>query len=274
MIYETEEQVTNLLSDIPRLPIRENQITVDDVRVIKLREGHLIFFDDYERILEQGGPLLAQVIHKYGIDPDKLGLIVDEVRLIRKPHLCKIAKNACPSGKLFIRRINTARTTKLAEEALEYFYENGDSSKFDAFVEGTLGDGMAKIGKAFGQGVGRAAAQQGKQFKKDAISTAKKGALGLAVLGTASYLAGKKASQMVDDDARKHPAYRSQLIAKLRTLRGLLPKYEGKYARADRLSYEQKGILGKMIHKIKAAIKAITFRLRHMMTGDVYYWKK
>ena len=72
MIYETKQPLVDLLSDIPRLPIGENHITVDDVRVIKLGEGHLIFFDDYERILEEGGSLLAQVVHKCPIRNGKL----------------------------------------------------------------------------------------------------------------------------------------------------------------------------------------------------------
>jgi hypothetical protein len=280
VLIETIDETKNssILSDLPHLCQEDVELHSDQIRIFKRNNGEaLIFFEDYERLSEENPQLLVKVIHENGLDPDKIGFLIDESTLLwERSRLCRIARNATPRKKLFIRPLNTRHTTKMIREALFHLQETGDESMFDNYINE---DSIKSILQSFGKGFGKGAVGQGEkevaQIKKDVKSGAKKVAIGAALIGGTGYALNKIASKYADDDARKHPAYRSELIKKLRSLTGLLPEYEGKYARADRLSYQQKGIIGKIIHKIKAAIKAIKFKLAHLRgSTNPYYWEK
>ena len=100
-----------------------------------------------------------------------------------------------------------------------------------------------------------------REVKADISSTAKKGA---ALLGTL-YVGKKIADHIADSDARKPRWQRSELIKKLRVLAGKKAEYESKYERAEREHLENKGIIGKILWKIKTAIRKLTDKLHSMI---------
>ena len=99
-------------------------------------------------------------------------------------------------------------------------------------------------------------------MKADLKSGAVKTGLALGGIYGAKKLINWATKKYADEDAKKHPDDRSMLIKKLRILRGKLPEYESKYQRAEREKWENRGIIGKIIYKIKTAIANILHKLK------------
>ena len=263
MIYSIDQP--SILDSMGRLAPRD--MTIEEARIIEGVDGiPYIFLDDYISLIEAGKE--SQIYSRYHINLEDLHYIVDEARIINNPHYLKSRGKYINKSKLSIRPLNTRHTTKIAEEALAFFEEYDDPTLFDQFIneeenaEIHFVKNAAIKGATSGlrDGIKQQAAKVKSDIKNDLKKTAKRGAL---LVGT--LYAGKKiADHIADQDARKPNYLRSDLIKKLRVLRGKLPEYESKYERAEREHWENKGIIGKISWKIKAAIKKITDKLKGM----------
>lgn len=254
-----------LINKLPRL----NSIDFD-VTKVRLQEISnditLIFFDDFEQLSESN---LASVILHYNLDPDKVGLVIDEVKIIKDPYIYKKAKYVINPSKVYIRPIHTHHLSRMVENSIQEYIETNSWESFDRIVRNntfTISEDAVKWGlrrsskivpivKNFVQNT----LQNSKEhYKEKASQLGKTAALvggGLA----ATYLATDHYStQYANKDYAAPPQERSQLIATLRTLTGKFSAYESEY---DRANEARKGILRKILDKIKATIRAIRNKL-------------
>ena len=271
-IFNITQPRISILESIERLPIEETIIKPEMVRVQEAQGLQLVFFKDYQRILEAGDTAFLQVINRNGLDIDRVGIVIEEVDAINHPHYLNDAKHYVNPKKVYIRPMSTKRGKKLLEEAIAHFELYDDPTLFDQFLETTITEGelLDNMMNAVKGGLKKGAEEEAIRQKDRLISDAKSGAKKVAIAGLGLLAANKIASHFTkkyaDEDARKHPYERSELIKKLRILRGKLPEYESKYQKAEREKWENRGIIGKIIYKIKIAISNIMARLR-MMTA-------
>ena len=269
-IFNVTQNPTNILESMERLPIDETRVLPELVRVQEAHGLQLVFFKDYERILEAGDAAFLQMVNRNKLDIDRIGLVLEEVDVIDHPHYLNDAKHYVNPKKVYIRPMNTKRSKKLLEEAIAHFELYDDPTLFDRFVESPILEGemidkmVGAIKGGFEKGDKEEAIRQKDRLIKDTKSGAKKVALAGLGLFAINKLASHFTKKYADEDARKHPYERSELIQKLRVLRGKLPEYESKYQKAEREKWENRGILGKIIYKIKVAISNIIARLRRM----------
>jgi hypothetical protein len=253
----------SVLDSLPRLEYHD--ISIEEARLIEGLDGTVyIFLDDYVSLVESGRESL--IYSHYHVDPSKLGVIVDEVRLINNPHYLKSKKKYIKNTKVSIRPLNTKHQTRLIEDAISFYEQYQDFTLFDQFInEDHLDDLRNSVAQGITDGIKSEVYKQAHrvkgEVKADLSSTAKKGA---ALLGTL-YLGKKIADHVADSDARKPRWQRSELIKKLRVLAGKKAEYESKYERAEREHWENKGIIGKILWKIKAAIRKLTDKLHSMI---------
>ena len=253
----------SVLDSLPRMQYRD--MTIEEARLIESLDGTVyIFLDDYISLVESGKEAL--IYSHYHVDPSKLGVIVDEVRLINNPHYLRNKKKYIKNTKVSIRPLNTKHHTKLIEDAISFYEQYQDFTLFDQFINES---DMEDLKNGFVHGITSAIRSevpkqinQAKREAKDNLKrTAKQGA---ALLGTL-YVGKKIADHVADNDAKKPRWQRSELIKKLRVLAGKKAEYESKYERAEREHWENKGIIGKILWKIKAAIRKLTDKLHSML---------
>ena len=258
--------------NLTRLFPSETNIIPEMVRIQESHGLQLIFFKDYERVLESGGIVFAQMINRNGLDIDRIGLVLEEIDVINNPHTLNDAKHYVNPKRVYIRPMNTKKGRKMLEDALEQFEKFGDETLFENFVnlplnENSIRDVAAGFGVGMAQGVKNGVKDNVKQVKQDVKSGIKKAGLVAGGMLAANAIASHYANKYADEDARKHPDDRSDLIKKLRILRGKLPEYESKYQRAEREKWENRGIIGKIIYKIKTAIANILHKLKRATIG-------
>jgi hypothetical protein len=253
----------SVLDYLPRLEYQE--MSIEEARLIEGLDGTTyIFLDDYITLVESGRENL--IYTHYHIDPSKLGFIVDEARLINHPHYLKNRKKYVKNTKVSIRPLNTRHHTKLIEEAIAFYEQYHDFTLFDQFVNEDNIDFVKDVAfstaaDVLKKKIPQVMEQKKQEAKDDLKKTAKRGAM----LAGALYLGKKAADYYADNDARKPKEQRSSLIAKLRVLKGKQAEYESKYEKAE---YNKKGIIGKIIWKIKAAIKKILSKLKSMISRE------
>lgn len=264
-IFGITTRPSTILYDLERLPYSESCLKPELVRVQEAQGLQLVFYRDFKRIMEAGDSSFLQMVNRNKLDIDRVGIVIEEVDVIDHPHYLNDAKHYVNPKKVYIRPMNTKKGRKLLEDALNRFELYNDPTLFDHFVSSsTLAeDGMVD---AITQGIKKGTEQGWKRHKEEIKSSIKsiglKAALAAGGLYAANQIVSGYTKQYADEDARKHPYERSDLIRKLRMLRGKLPEYESKYQRAEREKWENRGIIGKIIYKIKTAIANILIRLR------------
>ena len=270
-IFNITQTPTNILESMERLSADEVRIIPEMVRIQEAQGLQLIFFKDYERIMEAGDTAFLQMVNKNNLDIDRIGIVLEEVDVIDNPHCLNDAKHYVNPKKVYIRPMNTTRSKKFLEQAIAHFELHNDPTFFDYFVETPIleGDMIDKMVDAIKGGFKKGAKDEAIRQKDRLIDDAKSGAKKVALAGLGLLAINKLASHFTkkyaDEDARKHPYERSELIKKLRVLRGKLPDYESKYQKAEREKWENRGILGKIVYKIKVAISNIIARLRKLI---------
>lgn len=249
-----------------------------DPDLIRVQEAHglqLIFYKDYLRLMQESDSSFLRVIHKNNLDIDKVGLIIEEIDFVNNPRCISDAKHYINPKKVYIRPMSTKKHRKVLEDTLEYFEKYNDSTKFDIFIETPLHEtelafGPGNMVTAIGNGARRGAQKAIENHKEDVIKRAKsvaaKTALAAGGLYAINKIAGHYTRKLADEDARKHPDDRSELIKKLRILKGKLPEYESKYQRAEREKWANRGVIGRIIYKIKMAISNIMHKLKKMIS--------
>lgn len=265
-VFVTEERQPSLLDSMERLPYREACIDPNQVRVQESNGLQLVFFKDYQRVVEEGDTAFLQMVNRNGLDVDKIGIVLEEVDAINNPHYLNDAKHYVNPKKVYIRPMNTKRGRKMLETAIAHFELYDDPTLFDQFLDEPILEGARM--DAFVGGVKKGAQDEAKYQKDKLVHDVKSGAKKVAMVAGGLYALNKVASHFTkkyaDEDAKKHPYERSELIKKLRVLRGKLPEYESKYQRAEREKWENRGIIGKVIYRIKTAISNIMARLRQL----------
>lgn len=264
-IFDIPEPEPSILDSIQRIPYTESSIDPKQVRVQEAHGLQLVFFKDYQRIMESSSYTFLQMVNSNNLDVDRVGIVLEEVDVINNPHYLTDAKHYVNPKKLYIRPMNTKRGKKLLETAILHLEMYGDPSLFDQFVEKPLSllenERIDSLIDGLNRGLKSGVDHQKEELAKSAKSAAKKA----AVVAGGIYAINKAASHFTqkyaDEDARKHPFKRSDLIKKLRILRGKLPEYESKYQRAEREKWANRGVIGKIIYKIKTAISNIRARL-------------
>lgn len=265
-IFVMEERQPSLLDSIQRLPYSEACIDPNQVRVQESHGLQLVFFKDYQRVLEEGDTAFLRMVNRNGLDVDRIGLVLEEVDVINNPHYLNDAKHYVNPKKVYIRPMNTKRGRQMLESAIAHFELYDDPTLFDQFLDGPLLEGENL--NAFIGGLKKGAKEEAKYQKDKLVHDVKSGAKKVGAAAVGLYALNKVASHFTkkyaEEDAQKHPYERSELIKKLRILRGKLPEYESKYQRAEREKWENRGVIGRIIYRIKTAISNIMARLRRL----------
>jgi hypothetical protein len=261
----------SILDSMDRLDPKEMEFTVDEARVIEGVDGtHYVFLEDYVSLVEAGKE--DEFFSTYNLLPNEISFIVDEARIINNPHYMKSRKKYVKNSKVSVRPLNTKHTTKMLEDAIAFYEEYEDFTLFDKFIneadeakEEEPSPGSRWV-SALGQGIKKGAVEGAKEqierVKKGIKGEIKKTALQGLALGGALYAGKKIAQKYAENDAKKPNYMRSELIKKLRVLRGKKAEYESKLERANREKWENRGILGKIVYKIKHAIAVIIDKLK------------
>ena len=273
VINLTQNSYSPITNSLPRLD--DMLLDPDLVRIQEAHGLQLIFYKDYLRLMQERDSSFIKVIHKNNLDIDKVGLIIEEIDFVNNPRCINDAKHYINPKKIYIRPMSTKKHRKVLEDSLEYFEKYDDSTKFDIFIESPLNETELAFNKdamvsEIGKGAKRGAMKAINSHKDDVIKRAKSVAVKTALAAGGLYainkIAGHYTKKFADEDARKHPDNRSELIKKLRILRGKLPEYESKYQRAEREKWANRGVIGKIIYKIKMAISNILHKLKRMIS--------
>lgn len=255
-----------ILENIQRLLPTDMDINIDQVRIRRTPNIDLIFYEDFEKMSSND---LTKVILEYNLDPDRIGVIIDEVKVFNNPHILYKARRVINPNKIYIRPISTARATKRITEAIDDFIESNNWDLFDQYINESEHENIDKIKDNLVDNLidnVKSGAQEGwKEAKSDIKKDVKKWGIRAAKVGAGMYLANKALNHITyhiaRKDALKPEGQRSKLIATLRVLRGKLPSYEHQLQRTQREDYQKRNILGKIIYKIKEAIKSILRKL-------------
>ena len=264
---------------LPRLLPQDVDFDVQSVRILKINEGqHLILYDDYN------DSMLSKIMLKYGLNPDNVGLVLDEIKVIKSPHILVHAQKLVHPSKIYIRPVNVFRSKHKITEGINSFIKTRKWDKFDNYILKEEYENIADASKKIALGVGhglQSGAQEGwkdtkENWKSGMKSFGTKVAVGAGGMVALNAILNKVTKDYANQDAKKAPFLRSKLIADLRILRGKLPEYENEYERARREEYENSNILGKIVLKIKWAIQWILRKLGLMKnpyeTKTEYYY--
>lgn len=255
-----------ILEGIQRLLPIDMNINIHDVRIQRTPNIDLIFYEDFDKLTSND---LTKIILEYNLNPDKLGVIIDEVKVFNNPHMLYKARRVINPKKIYIRPVSTARATKKITEAIEDFIENNNWDLLDQYINESEHANLDKvkdnlIDNLVGN-VKQGASEGWKEAKQDVKNDIKKWGIRAAKVGAGMYLANKALNHITyhiaRKDALKPESQRSSIIAKLRVLQGKLPTYEHQLQRTRREDYERRNILSKIIYKIKEAIKSLLRKL-------------
>lgn len=109
------------LREIKRLDTKDYTFDPSLVRVLRTPTNDLIFFEDFDTL---SSDQLTRVILEYGLDPDRVGVIIDEVHIVHNPYIIRKTQKIINPSKIFIRPNKTVRTTKMIREAIESLMKN------------------------------------------------------------------------------------------------------------------------------------------------------
>lgn len=245
MIWEIPNEF-DTLNRLPRLLQEDVLPNYKAVRVYRIHDKDYIQLEDYLRF-EDNSDAFFHIVMENDLSLDDIDFVVDETHIIDNPHMIKSAKHIVNPNNLVVKRMNTDNYAKSIKEAIDEFESTGNSKTLDLLLEENNGlvDAGAKGAK---EGFKTTAQVAGKNLRN----------LGLLAggLGAVSFGASKLVNHIADKDARIpiHSGRRSELIKKLRILNGKYEEYESKYDKAD---YQRKNIIGKILYKIKMAIKRL-----------------
>ena len=271
MLQVVNEQILNIL---PRLVSTDLSFDVSKVRLQEVSNDlTLIFFDDFNKLNESN---LASVILHYNLDLDKVGLVIDEVKIIKDPYIYKKAKHVINPSKVYIRPIHTHHLSRMLENSIQEYIETNSWDSFDKIMNSSFT--LAEMAGHWLQQRIMATTMPLQDKMKERIQNTKErwkagaqkyGKTAAMVGGglAATYLASDHLTKSyANDDYATHPFERSQLIARLRTLVGKSAAYESEYERANEA---RKGILRRILDKIKSVIRAIKNKLFGNNSTDI-----
>lgn len=253
------------LQEIKRLSPSDLSFDASLVRIKRTNTHDLIFFEDFDKLSSNQ---LTKVILEYNLDPDRLGVIIDEVKVLNNPHILSKTKKVINPSKIYIRPVDDTRYTKMIEEGINHFIEFGDWNKFDRyFLEDSDFKNIEATGLKIGQKLSLGAKEEARkewrevknEFKSDVSNFGKKAVTFAGGLYAVNKILNDITKRYAENDAIKPENQRSKLIATLRVLKGKLPRYESELSRT--YDYKRKSILGKIIYKIKSAIRFILQKL-------------
>ena len=264
MLQIVSEPIVNTL---PRLRSTDMQFDVSKVRLQEISNNlTLIFFDDFNLLNESN---LASIILHYNLDPNKVGLVIDEVKIIKDPYIYKKAKHVINPSKVYIRPIHIHHLSRMVENSIQEYIETNSWESFDNIINTSFSTLYETAGNWFQQRVMATTMPLQNKLKDRIQNTKERWKAGAQKYGkTAAMVGGGLAATYLvsdhltksyaNDDYATHPFERSQLIAKLRTLVGKSAAYESEYERANEA---RKGILRRILDKIKAVIRSIKNKL-------------
>ena len=271
MLQVINEPILNIL---PRLVSTDLSFDVSKVRLQEVSNDlTLIFFDDFNKLNESN---LASVILHYNLDLDKVGLVIDEVKIIKDPYIYKKAKHVINPSKVYIRPIHTHHLSRMLENSIQEYIETNSWDSFDKIMNSSFT--LAEMAGHWLQQRIMATTMPLQDKMKERIQNTKErwkagaqkyGKTAAMVGGglAATYLASDHLTKSyANDDYATHPFERSQLIARLRTLVGKSAAYESEYERANEA---RKGILRRILDKIKSVIRAIKNKLFGNNSTDI-----
>lgn len=255
-----------LLSKLPRLVNTDKKFDCTKIRLQEISNGNtLIFFDDFDQLTESN---LTSVLLHYNLDPDKVGLVIDEVKIIKDPYIYKKAKHVINPSKIYIRPITTHHLSRMVEESIEDYIRTNSWNKFDnliyspfTFSEGSIHWLKTRLKNSTSPLPDKMKERLNNtkdRFTSNLKTYGKKAAIFGGVLSAGYLAADHMSTKYANKDYAASPQERSQLIATLRTLTGKFSAYESEYDRANDV---RKGILRRVLDKIKAAIRNIKNKL-------------
>lgn len=271
MLQVVNEPILNIL---PRLVSTDISFDVSKVRLQEISNDFtLIFFDDFDKLNESN---IASVILHYNLNPDKVGLVIDEVKIIKDPYIYKKAKHIINPSKVYIRPIHTHHLNRMVENSIQEYIETNSWESFDKIMNfpftlaETAGHWVRQRIMATTIPLQDKMKERIQNTKERWKAGGKKYTKTAAMVGgglAATYLASDHLTKSyANDDYVTHPFERSQLIARLRTLVGKSAAYESEYERANEA---RKGILRRILDKIKSTIRAIKNKLFGNNSTDI-----
>ena len=271
MLQVVNEPILNIL---PRLVSTDLSFDMSKVRLQEVSNDlTLIFFDDFNKLNESN---LASVILHYNLDLDKVGLVIDEVKIIKDPYIYKKAKHVINPSKVYIRPIHTHHLSRMLENSIQEYIETNSWDSFDKIMNSsftlaeTAGHWLQQRIMATTMPLQDKMKERIQNTKERWKAGAQKYGKTAAMVGgglAATYLVSDHLTKSyANDDYATHPFERSQLIARLRTLVGKSAAYESEYERANEA---RKGILRRILDKIKSVIRAIKNKLFGNNSTDI-----
>lgn len=271
MLQVVNESILNIL---PRLVSTDISFDVSKVRLQEISNDFtLIFFDDFNKLNESN---IASVILHYNLNPDKVGLVIDEVKIIKDPYIYKKAKHIINPSKVYIRPIHTHHLSRMVENSIQEYIETNSWESFDKIMNfsftlaETAGHWVRQRIMATTIPIQDKMKERIQNTKERWKAGAKNYAKTAAMVGgglATTYLASDHLTKSyANADYATHPFERSRLIAMLRTLVGKSAAYESEYERANEA---RKGILRRILDKIKSTIRAIKNKLFGNNSTDI-----
>jgi len=248
MIYTINDEFETL-NQLPRLLQEDIAPNYKAVRVYRKSDIDYIQLEDYLQV-QDNPDALYQIIMENDLELDNIEFVVDETHIIDNPHMINSNKHIINGNKVVVKKMNTDNYARAVKEAIEEYESTGIWNKFDLLIEAD------SIGGAAVEGLKKGTKEGLKTTAKTIGKNVRNAALLAGGVGAVAYGINKFANKMADKDARItiHSGRRSELIKKLRVLNGKYEEYESKYDKAD---YQRKNILGKILYKIKMAIKRL-----------------
>ena len=277
MIYETESTL-NFIDNLPRLTQEDVKPDYRTIRVIACEDCNLVNLKDFIAYKEQTDCSLADIERLYNIDNSKF--YINEADAFDTSDVINyMLENNIDVKDITVNPLYTKPIEEQLEESIQYFIDSGSWGAYDFLMEANspqppqgqpqqsnkqiIKSGFDKIKdslkKGFNAGVHNFTNNTLKPEAVKARNNALKWSIGVPAFMAASYGASKL---YANRDSKKDPAHRSELIKRLRVLRGKLPEYEGKYEQAKKEDFKKANIFKKIIIKIKETIQRLVAKIR------------
>ena len=277
MIYETESTL-NLIDNLPRLTQEDVKPDYRTIRVIACEDCNLVNLKDFIAYKEQTDCSLADIERLYNIDNSKF--YINEADAFDTSDVINyMLENNIDVKDITVNPLYTKPIEEQLEKSIQYFIDSGSWDAYDFLMEANspqspqgqpqqsnkqiIKSGFDKIKdslkKGFDVGVQNFTNNTLKPEAVKARNNALKWSIGVPAFMAASYGASKL---YANRDSKKDPAHRSELIKRLRVLRGKLPEYEGKYEQAKKEDFKKANIFKKIIIKIKETIQRLLAKIR------------
>ena len=264
MIYETESTL-NFIDNLPRLTQEDVKPDYRTIRVIACEDCNLVNLKDFIAYKEQTDCSLADIERLYNIDNSKF--YINEADAFDTSDVINyMLENNIDVKDITVNPLYTKPIEEQLEESIQYFIDSGSWDAYDFLMEANspqppqgqpqqsnkqiIKSGFDKIKDSLKKGFDTGIQNfTNNTLKPEAVKTrnnALKWGIGIPAFMAASYGASKL---YANRDSKKDPAHRSELIKRLRVLRGKLPEYEGKYEQAKKEDFKKANIFKKIIIK-------------------------